>query len=55
MSTRSNKFANTENKFEFVDKDQITCTALSFLGELLDAIDMQDSAKSGSKARCGRR
>ncbi len=45
---RSNMFANIENIFKFAEKEEIISTALSSLGELLNAIDhMDDQVKFG--------
>lgn len=42
MGIRSNLFANIENKFEFADKEEITATAFSSLGEIIEALEGKD-------------
>ena len=48
MKNYSDMFANIENRFKSLDKDEITETALSSMGELLEAFDsMEDQFKFG--------
>lgn len=48
MKNYSDMFANIENRFKSMDKDEITETALSSMGELLEAFDsMEDQFKFG--------